>query len=95
MRKLALPLAALLLALAGCGSTVIDSTKVEEQIESSLKKEQGLAVKSADCPGGVEVTSGAHFTCTVTLAGGETRKATLKIRNKDADLDLVHLSANK
>jgi len=39
MMKTLLALAAVLaLALAGCGETVIDATKTEEQLESSLEK---------------------------------------------------------
>jgi hypothetical protein len=87
---LALVLAAL--AVSGCGETVIDSTKTEEQLESELKKQQGVEVKSADCPSDVEVKSDTTFVCTLTLAGGETQRATLQIRNEDADLTLVNLS---
>jgi hypothetical protein len=92
---LAILVAVAAVAAVGCGETVIDSTKTEEQLQSGLKKEQGLKVKSADCPSGVEVKPGTTFTCTVTLAGGETQTATLKIRNEDADLTLVDLSPNK
>ena len=83
------------LAVAGCGETVIDSTKIEEQLESGLQKEQGIDVTSADCPSNVEVTPGNSFTCTISVKGGETRKATLKIRNKDADVSLVELSSGE
>jgi hypothetical protein len=89
---LALALTLPALVAAGCGETVIDSTKTEEQLESELKKQQGVEVKSADCPSDVEVKSGATFVCTLTLAGGKTQKATLQIRNEDADLTLVNLS---
>ena len=79
-------------AAAGCGETVIDSAKTEEQLESELKKQQGVEVKSADCPSDVEVKADTTFVCTLTLAGGETQRATLQIRNEDADLTLVNLS---
>jgi hypothetical protein len=94
MRTLSVLVTVLAVSLVGCGETVIDSTKTEEQLESGLKKEQGLDVTSADCPSDVQVTPGDSFTCTVTIKGGETRTATLKIRNKDADLTLVELSSS-
>jgi len=87
--------AILALAVVGCGETVIDSAKTEDQLESGLKKEQGLDVTSADCPSDVEVKANTSFTCTVTLKGGETQTATLKIRNTDADLTLVDLRPDK
>jgi hypothetical protein len=93
MMVLALAIAAV--ALVACGETVIDSTKTEEQLESSLNKEQGLEVTSAECPSDVEVKAGTSFTCTVTMKGGEEQTATLKIRNSDADLSLVSLSPSK
>jgi Domain of unknown function (DUF4333) len=93
LRRLALlALAVPAFAAAGCGETVIDSAKTEEQLESELKKQQGVGVKSADCPSDVEVKAGNTFDCTITLADGETQKATLQIRNDDADLTLVNLS---
>jgi hypothetical protein len=90
-------LAALVLALAalpfiGCGGTVLDTTKTEEQLQASLSKSLNEKVSSVDCPSDQEVEAGATFTCSVKLSSGETRTATLKIRNKDADVSVIHLS---
>ncbi len=93
-----LGVAALLLAFvsafAGCGETVIDSTKTEEQLQASLSSLLGRKVKSVDCPSDVEVEAGATFSCTIALQGGETQTATLKIRNSDADVSVVGLTGS-
>lgn len=79
---------------AGCGETVIDSTKTEEQLQASLSRSLGEKVKSVDCPSGVEVKAGTTFSCTVKLASGETETATLKIRNSDADVSVIGLTGS-
>ena len=38
-----------------------------------------------------QVDPGATFTCEVTFSDGERKVATLKIRNKDADISMVGL----
>ncbi len=88
----ALSLALAALSLAGCGGTVIDTTKTEEQLQASLTKSLNEKVSSVDCPSDQEVEAGATFTCSVKLSGGETRTVTLKIRNNEADVSVIHLS---
>ncbi len=92
MRKICLLLAAAAaLAVAGCGE-VLDAAKTEDQLESILKKEQGVAVISAECPDDVDIESGETFTCTVNVKGLEPHTATLEIRNEDADVDVIDFS---
>jgi len=88
----AIAVASLVIAVAGCGETVIDSKKTEELLEAELPKSLGKKVSSVDCPSGVEVKAGATFTCEVVIQGGETQTATLKIRDDKADVALVGLS---
>jgi len=85
---------ALLAALlfAGCGETVVDSTKTEEQLQSSLGKSLGEKVSSVDCPSDQKVEPGATFTCSVRLSKGKTETVTLKIRNEEADLSVIKLT---
>jgi len=83
-------LAALL--FAGCGETVVDSTKTEEQLQSSLSKSLGEKVSSVDCPSDQKVEAGATFTCDVRLNSGKTEAVTLKIRNEEADLSVIKLT---
>lgn len=83
-------LAILGLMLAGCGDTVIDATKAEETVKASLESKTGLdrRLTAVDCPGGVVVTPGDRFECTLEFPGGQTGKAILKIRDSEADLNL-------
>jgi hypothetical protein len=89
MKALAAIVAVLAIGLAGCGETVIDATKTEEQLLSNREKETGQKVAGVDCPSDVELEVGTSFECTIDEGKGKTSVATLKIRNEDADLDLV------
>ncbi len=74
---------------------MIDSTKAEDTIEASLERSLHEKIKAVDCPSDIEVETGGTFTCTVDFADGPQEIATLKIRNKDADISLVGLGTNK
>jgi len=78
----------------GCGETVIDATKTEEQLQASLSKSLETKVKSVDCPSDVEVKGGTTFSCSVDLQGGETQTVTLKIRNSDADVSVIGITGS-
>jgi Domain of unknown function (DUF4333) len=90
-----LALVAIALAAAGCGGTVIDREKVQEQVGESSEQARGSKVSSVECPSGVEVEAGATFTCSVKFASGKEETAKLKIRDKEADLDFEGLSPTK
>jgi hypothetical protein len=83
-------LLALGLLIAGCGDTVIDAAKTEDTVKASLESKNGLdrRLTAVHCPGGVEVTPGASFQCSLEFPGGQTGTAVLKIRTSDADLNL-------
>ena len=87
----AVALLAVALVGAGCGETVIDDVKAEGAIQSNLEKSLHEKIKSVDCPSDQKVETGQTFTCTVIFADGKQATATLKIRNKDADISLVGL----
>ena len=89
----AVALAVLLASFAGCGDTIIDTAKTEEALQASLSKSLEEKVSSVDCPSEQKVEKGATFTCSVKLSDGEERTATLKIRNEQADVNVIHLSA--
>jgi hypothetical protein len=80
---------------AGCGDTVIDSTKIEEAIQADLETSLDEKIRSVECPSDQKVEPGQTFTCTVDYADGKRATATLKIRNEDADVSLVGLKPNK
>jgi hypothetical protein len=90
---------ALLLALAsvaaGCGDSIIDATKTEEAIQADLGKSVHEKIKAVDCPSDQKVEPGKAFTCTVIFSDGKQATATLKIRNKEADVSFVGLKQNK
>jgi hypothetical protein len=88
-------LGALALVVSGCGETVIDDVKAEGAIQASLEKSLHEKIKSVDCPSDQKVEAGKTFTCAVDFPKGEKATATLKILNKDADVSLVGLKANK
>jgi Domain of unknown function (DUF4333) len=90
-----LAVAAIALTAAGCGSTVIDQQKVEEQVKASSEKVRGGKVSAVECPSGVDVEAGKTFTCSVEFSSGKAETATLKIRNEDADLNFEDLSPSK
>ena len=86
---------ALVLVAVGCGETVIDDVKAEGAIKSNLEKSLHEKIKGVDCPSDEKVEAGKTFTCTVTFSDGKQATATLKIRNKDADVSLVGLKPKK
>lgn len=82
------------LGAAGCG-TAIDYVKVEETTQASLEGSLHEKIKSVDCPSGLSIDPGSTFTCDVTFPDGKQMTATLEIRDKEADLTIVGLKANK
>lgn len=80
---------------AGCGDTILDATKTEEAIQDNLKKSVHEKIKAVDCPSDQKVEVDKTFTCTVIFADGKQATATLKIRNKEADVSFVGLKLNK
>ncbi|MGA8745117.1 MAG: DUF4333 domain-containing protein [Solirubrobacterales bacterium] len=81
--------------LAGCGGTVIDSSKVEAAIQTNLQKALHEKVSSVSCPSEQKVEPGSTFTCTVSFSSGKQATATLKILNKEGNVSLIDLRANK
>jgi hypothetical protein len=91
----AIGLVTVALFAAGCGETIIDQTKVEDQIKATAEESPDTKVSSVDCPSDVQVEAKATFTCTVQLVGGGTETATLLIRDEDANLTLLNLQPDK
>jgi hypothetical protein len=77
--------------LAGCGETVVDPVKLEDTIEASLEDSLHEKIKSVDCPSDQSADPGATFTCNVIFSDDRREVATLKVRNKEADISLVDL----
>jgi hypothetical protein len=83
------------LSLAGCGDTVIDASKAEDAIQTNLERSRHEKVTSVVCPSGQKVEVGDEFTCTIDLSNGKHAIVTLKIRNKEADTDVVGFKQTK
>jgi hypothetical protein len=84
---------ALVLALAfaalGCGDTIIDRAKTEDTIKANVEKSLKQKVASVECPSDQKVEPGKTFTCTIEFSSGDHATSTWKIRNKEADIDIV------
>jgi hypothetical protein len=91
---LALTLVFALVALYGCG-TVVDREKLQDTIQASLEKSIHEKIKAVECPSDQSVDPGAIFTCIVIFSDDRQEVATLKIRNKDADISMVGLKPKK
>ena len=82
-------------AVVGCGETVLDSAKVQEAIKANLEKSLHRKVSSVSCPSEQKVEPKADFTCSISFTDGKQATATLKILNKEADVSVIKLQANK
>lgn len=70
---------------------MVDPVKLEDTIQADLERSLHVKIQSVDCPSDVSVDPGATFTCEVVFSDRERKVATLKIRNKDADISMVGL----
>ncbi len=68
---------------------MIDSAKLEATIKSNVERSLHQKVTSVNCPSDQKVETGATFTCTIEFSNGKHATSTWKIRNKEADVDLV------
>ena len=87
-----LGLIAVAVLAAGCGETIIDSQKTEEQLEANLSHSLKEKISSVDCPSNQKVEKGATFDCSVKLQKGQEQTVTLKIRNDNADISVTNVS---
>jgi hypothetical protein len=97
LRSPVLLLSALVLgvvALYGCG-TVVDREKLQDTVQASLEDSIHEKIKGVECPSDQSVDPGATFTCVVTFSDHRREVATLKIRDKDADISMVGLKPEK
>lgn len=93
LRPPQLLVAVLVMALlaSGCAGTVVDPVKLEDTIQADLERSLRVKIQAVECPSDVSVDPGATFTCEVISSDGERKTATLKIRNKDADITMIGL----
>lgn len=89
-RRLAVGVAALVpaFALAGCGTTEIDSGKAEALIRKSVAGAGNFKVKSVSCPNGVTPRAGGTFTCQLSItsvADSSVHSGTVTVHEVDAN----------
>ncbi|MFN8216553.1 MAG: DUF4333 domain-containing protein [Solirubrobacterales bacterium] len=85
----------LALTASGCAATVIDSAKLEAAIKSNVERSLHQKVTAVDCPSDQQVDPGATFSCEIDFSNGKHASSTWKIRNKEADVDLVGFKKNE
>lgn len=89
-RALALTAPLAVLALAGCGESLIDTDKGEKLVRSAVAEQTGARVASVACPEDVKIKRGATFRCVVT--GTDRSKGDAVVRQTD-DKGNVHVDA--
>jgi hypothetical protein len=68
-----LPVAVVVVILAGCGSDVSwSASKVESTVRTILTQQAGVTVRSVSCPSNVKIGKGVVAYCTASLANGDT-----------------------
>jgi hypothetical protein len=80
MTRTAAALAALGLTLSACGSTTIDSGKVEQLIRDNLA---GAKPDKIACPDDVEADKGSTFECKLEYPGRAPAIVTIHIEDED------------
>jgi hypothetical protein len=88
-------IAALAVALAGCGGTTVDPVKLEDTLQASLEKSFHEKITAVDCPSGQKVDPGATLTCEVTFSDDKRKAALMEIRDKEADITTLGLESIK
>ncbi len=74
---------------------MIDASKAEGAIQTNLERSRHEKVSSVVCPSGQKVEVGKEFNCTIDFANGKHATVTLKIRNEEADTDVVGFKETK
>ena len=68
------------LLLGGC-TQVLDTGKIEEEIESGIEEQTNTTVESVDCPEDRALEEGDTFECTATAPDGSS--ATVEVTQTD------------
>jgi hypothetical protein len=67
-----LALVCLGLPLAGCRDKKLDTSALEDSIQTGITRDLNLKVRSVTCPDNVPVKKGANFTCTIKTTAGKS-----------------------
>ncbi|MGI8920724.1 MAG: DUF4333 domain-containing protein [Solirubrobacteraceae bacterium] len=77
--------------VAGCGTTVIESSKATSLLRTTAQG-FGASAQSISCPSGVEAKAGKTYTCTATI-NGQKRTVNLRITNSSGFVEVTNLAA--
>ena len=80
---------------SGCGQKVVDDQKLEAQITANLEGRTAVRIASVICPTRVAVEPGRRFDCVATARDGRKARVSVLIRNADADVTIVAVSAKR
>jgi hypothetical protein len=76
--------AAMAVAVAGCGEDTIEPDSAVQLINNALSK-TGVEPESVECPDDVEAKEGETFDCDVTLPNGKSGTFTIEIGKIEGD----------
>ncbi len=74
--------------VAGCGTTVIESSKATSLLRTTAQG-FGASAQSISCPSGVEAKAGKTYTCTATI-NGQKRTVNLRITNSSGFVEVTN-----
>ncbi len=77
----ALVLGAGLLVTSCGGGPVVNATKLEQSIRSTLDRDPLTRVRSVSCPDGVASVAGKRFTCTIETPAGAQGIVSVRVRD--------------
>lgn len=75
-------LSTILVLAAGCGSSSVDASDIEDQISSELERQVGAAPESVDCPDDLDAEVGAETRCELSDSGA-TLGVTVTVKEVD------------
>jgi hypothetical protein len=91
------PLAALAVAVGGCGGRVIDKKKASKAVQQQLTARgvKASQIKKIDCPGGVKPKKDTLYSCVATATDGSKLKVTFKLTNDKGNVVLQSMTPTK
>ncbi|MCW3065230.1 MAG: hypothetical protein JWN32_2402 [Solirubrobacterales bacterium] len=92
-----LPLAALVVALGGCGGRVIDTKKASKAVKQQLTSRgvKASQIKKVDCPSGVKPKKNKLYACVATATDNSKLKVTFKMTDDKGGVVLQAMTPTK
>jgi hypothetical protein len=92
-----IPLAALAVALGGCGGRVIDTKKASKAVQQQLTARgvKASQIKKIDCPGGVKPKANTLYSCVATATDSSKLKVTFKMTDDKGSVVLQSMTPTK